>query len=132
MIIAGDYNTITTCTSDIKVEVDGTENPNSMIMNTLNYVDSVSPNELCVDRQSQDCNVTNKLSTWLLALCKSTDIYLLNSRIGNGKCGAFTRVSSTIGNSVVDYILVDDNVADFVANFSICKSLSESDHCPLT
>ena len=72
----------------------------------------------------------NRYGNYLIALCKACDMRIVNGRVHDDKEGRLTRVATT-GKSVVDYILVDSEMAKLVSFFKVGHSYPESDHRPL-
>ena len=73
----------------------------------------------------------NKRGLELLDMCKSLGLYILNGRKIGDPFGAFTSFQ-TNGNSVVDYLITSDALADEIIKLKIGEFIPWlSDHCPL-
>ena len=84
----------------------------------------------CIPRVSQD-KVVNRNGYLLLNFCKPSSLRILNGRFGNDKSvGRFT-FNGHSGQSVVDYILVSNELLDTVSSFSVADPNILSDHCAL-
>jgi hypothetical protein len=126
VLLMGDYNARTEDLNDFNVHVDngGTENPFEESLEADTF-----PVTFCNSRISQDSGNANKYGRKLIEVCKSMNIRIVNGRL-NDRPGKYTRVGTT-GCSVVDYTIVDSNVANYIVSFSVDRVMPESDHCPL-
>ena len=87
-------------------------------------------NDIPPNRNSMHKNV-NKRGLELLDMCKSLGLYILNGRKIGDPFGAFTSFQAN-GNSVVDYLITSDSLADEVVKLKIGDFVPWlSDHCPL-
>ena len=81
-------------------------------------------------RVSRD-KCVNSYGRELLALCKSSDLIILNGRFDQDKhIGSYTRVDTT-GNSVVDYLITPISNINVVNSFKVGEKFPESEHLPL-
>lgn len=81
-------------------------------------------------RESED-NICNSLGLKLLDVCKSTDLKILNGRVGDDKnIGRFTFVSS-IGKSVIDYGLASYDLFPMISDFIVHDLFLFSTHVPI-
>ena len=78
-----------------------------------------------------NCDKTvNVFGRNLLDMCKSTDMRIVNGRTLGDFYGNLT-FYNIVGSSTVDYVLVQNNILNFVANFSVLPFTYLSDHCPI-
>ena len=126
ILVLGDFNARTNNITDFNVHVEnwGSENPFDESLES-----DIFPELFCLDRKSEDKGTVNKYGRKLIEVCKSLNMRIVNGRM-NDKQGIYTRVGTT-GCSVVDYAIVDSNVAHYIASFQVDKSVPESDHRPL-
>ena len=79
-------------------------------------------------RYSDDKSRVNRHGTYLLEMCKSVDMLIINGRLGRDKCiGDFIRVDTT-GCSTVDYMICNPNLFRCIRDFAVESKLPESDH----
>ncbi len=120
VIMAGDLNSRTASNSQI----------NSMNDNIFESLQESQPVNL--NRKSQD-NVVNNYGKFLLNLCTTFDLCILNGVCKGDLQGCYTYISET-GSSVNDYfILSNDLYALIHSTCELCVTgRIESDHMPLT
>ena len=78
------------------------------------------------NRSSSD-HVIDSQGRKLIQLCQSTDFYLANGRLEDGD---FT-YASVRGHSVVDYLLLKNEIYSLLINFEVLPFNEFSDHAPL-
>ena len=87
-------------------------------------------NDTYIPRYSQD----TRCNTWgncLLDLCKTSGIRIVNGRSGKDMgVGKFTCVTDK-GESVVDYLIVEDDMFDVIKSFEVYDLTEFSDHVPV-
>ena len=128
--ICGDLNSRTGCNIDFEENVNG---KNSSIISKLNLCTSQPANTKPYwsekQRQSKD-NTVNSYGKELLNLCKSSNIRIMNGLFSENETNTFTCYSS-MGQSVVDYLLCSETVFKWLKEFTVAVKLAESDHTPL-
>ena len=122
LIISGDLNARTAKEPDFIID----DEVKYVLDESFGYaVDSFN-----MSRVSKDSE-TNVFGRFLLALCCSFSLHILNGRSGNDAgVGDYTCITHN-GASVVDYVLVPTPLFDKVTHFSIVTRV-ESDHLPLS
>ena len=139
ILMCGDLTAATNIATDFLdqdiqgTDIDWLENVGVDIENDQAHVVYKYSNERgLLGRSSMDTRKIDKHGRDLLDLCKSTNMVILNGRIGLDKgIGHFTRVDTT-GCSVVDYLLSSISMIDEVKHFAVHPKLPESDHLALT
>lgn len=81
------------------------------------------------DTRATKDNVINKKGTQLLEGCEERGWHILNGNIQGDEGGSLTYIGEQ-GESVIDYILVGDNVIDNVERFEVANRI-DSDHLPI-
>ena len=89
--------------------------------------DAYIPDIQLTDRVSTD-TIVNKYGRRLLETCKENKIRFLNGRVLGDLTGSFT-CHQRNGSSVVDYILVNENMIQNVSMFKVHDVSPISDHC---
>ena len=138
VLMCGDLNAATNIAADfLDQDIQGTnidwlENVDADIENDQTHVVYNYLNERgLLGSSSMDTRKIDKHGRDLLDLCKSTNMVILNGRIGLDKgIGHFTRVDTT-DCSVVDYLLSSICMIDEVKHFAVHQKLPESDHLAL-
>ena len=87
--------------------------------------DSIMP------RNNLDPKRTNKSGKYLLDLCKETGLRILNGRKVGDLSGKPTCIRYN-GCSVVDYMLVSNELYSLIGYFEVHNFSSLSDHCPIS
>ena len=88
-------------------------------------------NNLITTRKNRDENV-NEYGRQLINFCKSTNIQIMNGRLGDiNNTGDFTCYKSNGGASAVDYLLCSAQCAHNITNLEVLDKHPESDHRPL-
>ena len=87
--------------------------------------DYIVDNEL--KRLSQD-EGTNENGYMLLDFCRQTGLRIVNGRIGEDVVGKCTYVGSR-GSSLIDYVIVSQDLFDKFSSFNVCDPNIISDHC---
>ena len=81
-------------------------------------------------RTTMDINTINHYGKQLFELCKTTQMIILNGRVGDDRnIGCFTRIDTT-GKSLVD-VAIARSIIDKIINFTIHPKFPESDHLPV-
>ena len=75
-----------------------------------------------------DCRVT-LYGLYVLEICKTYGVHMLNGRKSGDMNGEYTYMSST-GKSIVDYILISSSLFEQIIDFSV-EDQNNSDHFPL-
>ena len=107
--------------------------PDYIVCDTL--VDSIDEDDYSPDeplpRRSLD-NAFNSHGLKLLDLCKATSLRIANGRLGRDcDIGTYT-YASQLGNSVIDYVILNQQDFGCISDFHV-KSFNEwSDHAPLS
>ena len=84
--------------------------------------------DLPLNRVSEDKGF-NRYGSELLDFCRQTGLRILNGRAGvDGNIGKCTYVGSA-GRSLVDYVIVSQEIFSLVDNFSVSDPNILSDHC---
>ena len=131
VLMCGDLNAATNIVADFldqdiqETDIDWLENVGADIENDQTHAVYKYLNERgLLGRSSMDTRKIDKHGRDLLDLCKSTNMVILNGRIGLDKgIGHFTRIDTT-GCSVVDYLLpsicmIDEvNILLYIHNYS--------------
>lgn len=116
MIISGDFN------SRIGPS-------NSTLAQQMNWhSDDLIPPWFQTPRSSKD-SVINSFAPYLINLCISSNVFILNGSKGRDIPGEFTHLSPR-GASVIDYALVSPALLPLLSDFCVCPR-SESDHLPV-
>ena len=84
----------------------------------------------CIPSVSQD-KVVNSIGYLLLNFYKQSSLRILNGRLGNDKSVVRFTYNGHNGQSVVDYILVSNELLDTVSSFSVADQNILTDHCAL-
>jgi exonuclease III len=82
------------------------------------------------DRQTKD-PTHNAFGKELIQLCKTSNMRIMNGFLNEKQSNAFT-CYAPLGESVVDYLICTQEMADLINNFNICSKLVESDHTPMS
>ena len=115
--------------SDIPGTDEGLNNLTGTHFNACSIPDAIK------QRSSADLRPVDDHGRGLLNLCKSSNVFIANSRLpGNDyKKGAITWISR--GNSehigVLDYILCSPNMYEEIESFNVGNFLPSSDHAPI-
>ena len=92
------------------------------------------PTEYRPDYRWPRCNTDHTINTYgkeLLNLCVSSNLRIVNGRIGRDKdVGAFTCYTPR-GSSVVDYFVASNHFFESIFDLSIGDLTVYSDHCPI-
>ena len=122
IVIVGDFNARTGVWPDY---INSDENKH------VDFPDSYTPDQ-CSERSSKDPKSgLNKIGRELLKFCIKTTCRILNGRSGKDKGRGEETYMSTIGNSVIDYVLVEEQYMHEVTNFEVRDHTNISDHSPL-
>ena len=85
-----------------------------------------------LDRVSEDNARPNFYGKQLLSFCKTSNLFIMNGRVGDDRgVGGFTRIDTT-GKSVVDYLLTTPTTFTMIRDFCIHNKVPESDHLPIS
>ena len=80
-----------------------------------------------LDRVSEDNARPNYCGKQLLSFCKTSNLFIMNGRVGHDRgVGGFTRIDTT-GKSVVDYLLTTPPTFAMIRDFCIHNKVPESD-----
>ncbi len=127
-MVCGDLNARTGILSDIP-NVSLNSDP-QCISNDLSFPIWTSESELS-HRCSMDVK-TNNYGKELLLLCQSSGLRIVNGRYSLDKnVGKFTCYKDN-GQSVVDYLLAQENLFNSLVFFEVGQKWPDSDHCPVT
>lgn len=124
--IVGDLNARTGVRNDF------TDSPNmfDMYIDVIDGQDHANTDHILGNRTSED-SVCNSSGLKLLELCKSTDIRILNGRMGEDDgLGLYTFLSS-LGKSVIDYALTSIDLFPLISNFIVHDCYTFSSHVPI-
>lgn len=121
ILLAGDFNARTAQDLDF-INMDSDKH----VPTYNNYkTDSLLLSRMCKD------NVVSPRGRQLLALCVSSKLRILNGRSLGDLWGAYT-CYQRLGNSIVDYMLLSEELISSVIYFKVCDFHPElSDHCQL-
>lgn len=119
--ICGDLNSRTKCKPDIL-----TNDTNRFVPLPDNYV--VQETSI-PERNNQDC-VENQYGNWLINLCISKQLIILNGRTTGDTVGGFTYYGPN-GSSTIDYFLVNQSLFKNVNYLEISDLTTLSDHCAI-
>ena len=124
-IIVGDLNARTGCKDDFSLPSDMFET----------YIPSVIADETdpvtCISCRKSEDSICNASGTKLLDLCKSTDLRIVNGRVGDDDgIGRYTFLANT-GKSVIDYVISSQCIFSLFSNFIVHDSYSWSPHRPV-
>ena len=72
-------------------------------------------------------NAINKHGKWLLELCRSLDLRILNGRVKGDSFGQPTS-HNRMGISAVDYAIIDQDMFKYVKSFIVKPPTCLSDH----
>ena len=118
--ITGDFNCRTASSVDY-IEFDMYIDQDLLILDTSN-----------IPKRSNQDNVLDYNGLRLLELCQSTGLLTANDRISNERnIGKFT-FCSHIGQSTVDYLLLNLTDSNTIAYFNILDLNKHSDHLPIS
>ena len=126
--VCGDLNARTGTLSDVP-DISLNSDP-LCISNDLSFPIWTSESSLS-SRYSMDVK-TNNYGKELLLLCQSSGLRIVNGRYSLDKhVGKFTCYKDN-GQSVVDYLLAQENLFNSLLLFEIGEKWPDSDHCPVT
>ena len=118
-LVCGDFNARTSDLADYVQD--------DTAVHILDLPDDYST-DLPLKRVSEDKGF-NRYGSELLDFCKQTGLRILNGRAGvDGNIGKCTYVGSA-GRSLVDYVIVSQEIFSLVDNFSVSDPNILSDHC---
>lgn len=124
-LIAGDCNAHTKCTPD------WVENDDSYNENYVPLPELYKPDDQFAVRLNRDKKAMCKNGLQLIDFCKMTGVRILNGRVGKDKdVGDFTYYDRH-GGSVIDYMMLSQEMFTSVQEFEILDPVSFSDHCML-
>ncbi len=89
------------------------------------------PDTFGTGRVTLDTLYYNCYGRWLLDLCLSSKICILNGRCNGDLVGSFISHQKE-GNSVVDYNIISKRIYQRVRMFKVCFMTDYSDHCCLS
>ena len=85
----------------------------------VNFCNGINP-RFTSHRYNQDCSDVNKNGNHLLSMCQSLDFRIVNGRLGSDKYrGNPTCHKSGNTNSVIDYVVVSDEMLPYVYDFCV-------------
>ena len=123
--IIGDLNARTASLSDESVNCEGIDK----------YIDSLSGanfsetdvvgRRFSLDKKSDSSGVR------LLSICKEAGLRIVNGRLGADKGQGNFTYQSVLGNSVIDYVLLQPECFENVTQFIVHDIFTFSDHAPL-
>ena len=117
VLVAGDLNGRVGKNNDFVIN-----DFNNSVFDDEDYIPDVP-----IPRSTLD-NTTNSQGHQILDLCKSTELRICNGRLD--KTGNYT-YCSTIGSSVIDYLLINYNDFSCIDQFKVLEFNEFSDHAPL-
>ena len=79
------------------------------------------------NRKSQDKQINN-VGLKLLSFCKEHDLSIVNGRLDDGKSTCFTVNRRSSGCSLIDYLMTNRELFDFIKNFEVRDINECSDH----
>ena len=95
----------------------------------ISHPPGYSPDNFAIKRCNQDL-ITNSYGQWLLDLCISMKLCILNGRSIGDLTGKFTCLKTT-GQSVVDYHISSKSLFKSILYFKVESFTEWSDHCPV-
>ena len=115
--LLGDFNSRTASLNEFTNEYD-------------NFVTDSMDTITLPPRSSNDLS-TNRMGRSLLEFCNTTDIFIVNGRIGNN---SFSRRCTSKDSSVVDYVLASLSLFDNVKDFRVLDfdEMFSDIHCPIS
>jgi hypothetical protein len=123
-IVLGDFNARTNPDPDYIVG-----DSNKHVMNNV-QIELECDTELC--RANSDSHKTDKHGENLLELCRATGMRILNGRCLGDCRGQFTCFSPAGGPSVIDYVLVANDIFHTIKTFQVAPLNPLSIHCMMT
>jgi exonuclease III len=123
IILLGDFNSRTGVIKDFLNSQPITDVSDPLDMNTISILEQARRST----RNSSDLSVNN-FGKNLIQLCINTDIRILNGRSIGDLLGCYTSHQYN-GKSVVDYILVSENLIPYANNLVVSSPNHLSDHC---
>ena len=135
IIIVGDMNSRTAELPDFNPNnFTGNDGDLSKFMPTGDNSDCEKLNILnefqCVNRASDDKS-TNNFGNQLLQMCKTTNLIIVNGRLGYDKGIGKVTCSNSRGQSTVDYVICSPGIFRYIDEFKIHSMYPESDHSPI-
>ena len=122
-IICGDLN-CRTATEDDFISDDHIEH--------MPLPDDYISDDNCQFKRVNEDSVVNSAGRKLLELCKSSNLRIVNGRMGNDAgIGRVTCIKYN-GSSLVDYILCSETLLSCFTEFEVMSNVMFSDHCPIS
>ena len=81
-------------------------------------------------RKSDDANI-NRQGKDILDFCNETSLVIANGRLECGKCTYFTLYKEEVKKSMIDYLLISENLIENIDNFEIIDPVPYTDHAPM-
>ena len=122
LLLVGDFNSRTWNMDDFILR-DDTDLIPELSENPIYQTDNFQ-----APRSNSDTEINN-YGKHLISICKSYGMHFLNGRFSGDRHGSTTCIANK-GFSVVDYMIADSALFEFVKDFSVIKR-DESDHFPL-
>ena len=117
LLICGDMNARCRDLDDRCISINGTDQPHQHYQ--LTQADSWWPESFTHARETVDKGKPNTYGKSLIDTCKSVNMRMVNGRLDKGD---YTRLGTT-GNSLVDYVICDAEMASQISLFSVVKQL---------
>ena len=134
-ILAGDFNGHTEIADDcLQGDVTVAEYTGCELLTDSNMSNCTQLNSNSTDyRYSQDLHVVSKNGSGLLSLCKAIGFKIVNGRIGSDKFIGRSTCHKTENASVIDYLVVSDNMFPYISDFKVemFDSCISDVHCPI-
>ena len=84
----------------------------------------------CIPERNNLDSVENQYGNWLVNLCISKQMVILNGRATGDTVGNYTYYGPN-GSSTIDYFIINDSMYKYVNFVKVLELTSLSDHCPL-
>jgi len=97
-------------------------------INLQRYVTMPGIEEYVVANRKSQGKQINNFGLKLLTFCKEHDLTIFNGRLDDGKCTYFTVNRRSSGCSLIDYLMTNRELFDFIKNFEVRDINECSDH----
>ena len=132
VLIVGDFNAHIGNASGVNMQIFGNEGEFSEIMPEeipdgkflMQEIDKYGS----IERSSMDRRDIDTYGHDLLEMCKTTELVILNGRVGSDEgIGQYTCTRPN-GRTVVDYMMCSPELLKYVTDFRVLSKVPESDH----
>ncbi|VDI30527.1 Hypothetical predicted protein [Mytilus galloprovincialis] len=101
-----------------------------LLLDNISFIDYENDRQDFVQRHSEDTKAPNSFGQRILQLCKSSGLRICNGRFGEDS-GKIT-FNNKNGCSVIDYLLLSENMFKIAKSFNVGMFTSFSCHAPLS